>query len=223
MTEIEAAKNRHSVRSYLDKPIEADKVSRLRALAEKCNAEGNLHLQVLEDAGDTFSRLLNRFSGLVSAPGVIACVGPDDVTLDRRIGFYGERIVLFAQSLGLNTCWAGTFNAGRVKAEIAPGERLSIVIAVGYGANQGKAHKSKSPNQVVSGKTERPKWFLDGVKLALLAPTAINQQRFEFRLNDDDSVTLTDKKGPFSKVDMGIVQYHFELGSGHKVKVENFI
>lgn len=27
--------------------------------------------------------------------------------LDERIGYYGEQLVLLAQALGLNTCWAG--------------------------------------------------------------------------------------------------------------------
>ena len=48
--------------------------------------------------------------GLGSAPSVIACVGKDDDTLDQRVGYYGEKLVLELQKMGLNTCWAGTFN-----------------------------------------------------------------------------------------------------------------
>lgn len=211
MTELEALYVRHSVRSYLDKAIEPEKIRKLQELIDLCNAEGRLHLQFLADAGGTFNRLLNRMAGLGSAPSVIACIGQDDGTLEDRVGYYGERIVLLAQQLGLNTCWAGTFNAKNVKAEIGPGERLCIVIAIGYGATQGKERKSKTAEQVASGKAERPAWFDEGVKLALLAPTAINQQRFEFVLNDDETVSVTDRRGPFSKVDVGIVKYHFDL------------
>ena len=50
--------------------------------------------------------------------------------------------------------------------------------------------------------------------MALLAPTAINQQKFMIRLNEDDSVDFIDRKGPFSKVNLGIVRYHFEIGAG---------
>ena len=211
MTELEAVYARHSVRSYLDKAIEPEKIRKLQELIDLCNAEGRLHLQFLADAGGTFNRLLNRMAGLGSAPSVIACIGPDDGSLEDRVGYYGERIVLLAQQLGLNTCWAGTFNAKNVKAEIGPGERLCIVIAIGYGATQGKERKSKNAEQVSSGKAERPAWFTEGVKLALLAPTAINQQRFEFVLHDDETVSVTDRRGPFSKVDVGIVKYHFDL------------
>ena len=124
MTELEALYVRHSVRSYLDKAIEPEKIRKLQELIDLCNAEGRLHLQFLADAGGTFNRLLNRMAGLGSAPSVIACIGQDDGTLEDRVGYYGERIVLLAQQLGLNTCWAGTFNAKNVKAEIGPGERL---------------------------------------------------------------------------------------------------
>lgn len=49
-----------------------------------------------------------------------------------------------------------------------------------------------------------------------LAPTAGNQQKFEIILNDDDSVTIEDKGMFLSKIDKGIVTYHFEAGSGKK-------
>lgn len=216
MTDIEAIYSRHSVRNYLDKPIESDKIAALNELISECNEEGNLHLQLLTDAGRAFNRLLNKAMGLGSAPSLIACVGRDDDTLDERVGYYGEKIVLLAQKLGLNTCWAGTFNAKNVQAEIRPGERLAIVIAIGYGKDQGKPHKSKTFEQVTAGPADKPDWFRKGAQLALLAPTAINQQKFEIRLNEDGTVTITDKKGPFTKVDLGIVKYHFEVGSAYR-------
>ncbi len=215
MTEIEAIKARHSVRTYQPKQIEAEKVEKLKALIEECNKEGNLHLQLCEDAGNSFNRLLHRATGLGTAPSCIACVGPDDETLDERIGYFGEKIVLFAQTLGLNTCWVGLYNKkeGAVPAEISEGERLSIVIAIGYGLTQGKERKSKTADQVVAGNSEKPDWFNYGIKMALLAPTAINQQQFEFVLNDDETVEVIDKGGHFSQVDKGIVKYHFEVGA----------
>ena len=130
MTEIEAIKERHSVRSYLDKKIEPEKAQLLKNMIEECNREGNLHLQFLADAGKTFNRLVNRVAGLGSAPSVIACVGPADNTLEERIG---------------------------------------------YGADQGRQHKSRTPSQVAVYSGEAPEWFRYGVHLALLAPTAINQ------------------------------------------------
>lgn len=216
MTEIEAIRQRHSVRAYQDRKIEREKVDRLNALINEINAESGLHLQLLEDAGKTFQRLLSRAMGLGSAPSVIACVGPDGDTLDERIGYYGQKLVLAAQRMGLNTCWAGTFQKNGVPAEIGAGERLVIVIAIGYGENQGKPRKSKTPEQVSAAQGARPDWFDFGVEMALLAPTAIDQQSFMIRLNEDETVTFTDKGGPFSKVDLGIVKYNFTVGAEYK-------
>ena len=210
MTELEAIYERHSVRNYLQKPIEKEKVEALEKVISQCNADGKLHLQFISDAGKTFNRLLNRAMGLGSAPSIIACVGPDDPTVEERVGYFGERVVLFAQTLGLNTCWAGTYNAKNVPADIRPGEKLVIVIAIGYGADQGRPHRSKSASQVVTLEGPKPEDFDRGVELALLAPTAINQQRFEIRISRDGSVDILDKKGPFSSVDLGIVKYHFD-------------
>ncbi len=153
--------------------------------------------------------------GLGSAPSVIACIGREDDSLEERIGYFGEQVALLAQELGLNTCWAGTFNAKNVPAKIEDGERLVIVIAIGYGADQGRQHKSKKPENVVDSDGEKPDWFNFGVEMALLAPTALNQQKFEIALNEDGSVEFTDKGGMFSKVDLGIVKYHFEVGADY--------
>ena len=213
MSGLDAIKNRHSVRNYEAKKIEADKVEKIRAKIEELNKEGNLHLQFMVDAGKTYNKLFNKVAGLGSAPSVIACVGIDDETLEQRVGYYGEKLVLFIQELGLNTCWAGTFNEKNIGAEVGDGEKLVISIAVGYGKDKGKPHKSKSPEQVIEAKGDRPYWFNKGVDMALLAPTAINQQKFTIRLNEDESVDFVDKGGIFSQVDLGIVRCHFEIGA----------
>ena len=213
MNEIEVIRARHSVRAYQEKKIEQEKIDKLKELIEKVNQEGDLHLQYVEDAGNTFKRLLSRFMGLASAPSIIACIGKDDESLEERIGFYGEKVVLAAQSMGLNTCWAGTFSKNHVPAEVRDGERLCIVIAVGYGENPGRVRRSKRMEQVSQAVGKRPYWFDFGVEMALLAPTAINQQNFLIRLNCDETVEFVDKGGPFSKVDLGIVRCHFEIGA----------
>lgn len=213
--EIDAIKNRHSVRKYLNRKIEQEKIDKLNEMISTCNKEGNLNLQFLSDAGSTYNKFFSKAMGLGTAPSVIACVGPDDDTLEERVGYYGEKIVLFAQTLGLNTCWTGMFNPKATPANIGNGERLVIVIAIGYGENQGKERKSKTYDQVISGNDDKPDWFKFGVEMALLAPTAINQQKFEIKLNEDGSVSFTDKGGIHSKTDLGIVKYHFEVGADY--------
>ena len=216
MTEREAILQRHSVRAYQDKKIEAEKVAQIQEKITELNAAGNLCLAFIEDAGRTYGKLLNRLTGIASAPSIVACVGPDAEDLDQRVGYYGQQLVLFLQQLGLNTCWTGTFDRNNAPVEVASGERLVIAIAVGYGQTSGKIRKSKTPIQVAPQYETAPEWFQSGVELALLAPTAINQQKFEIRLNEDESVEFVDKGGILSQVDLGIIKYHFEVGAERK-------
>lgn len=56
------------------------------------------------------------------------------------------------------------------------------------------------------------------VDAALLAPTALNQQKFSFSLdgeeNDVPVVRASTKRGAFTQMDLGIAQCHFEIGAG---------
>ena len=83
--------------------------------------------------------------------------------------------------------------------------------------NHGVPHKSKTPDKVCVLNEKPPKWFKEGINAALLAPTAVNQQRFKFFLNGNN-VRAVSTGGFYSKVDLGIVKYHFEVGAGK----ENF-
>ena len=63
-----------------------------------------------------------------------------------------------------------------------------------------------------------PDWFKAGIEAALLAPTAVNQQKFTFTLDGDTPSVGVSANGPFVRLDLGIVKYHFELGSGRKIR-----
>lgn len=51
----------------------------------------------------------------------------------------------------------------------------------------------------------------------MLAPTAMNQQKFFLELQSDGSVKATCGSGFYTKLDLGIVKYHFETVSGKKL------
>ncbi|MBR5968371.1 MAG: nitroreductase [Lachnospiraceae bacterium] len=220
MTIKEAIRERHSVRQYKNIAIKAEDRERLEALIKECNAESGLHLQLICDEPECFDTLFAHYGKFTNAKNYIAIVGPkskDD--LDELGGYYGERIVLEAQMLGLNTCWvAGSYGKGKCKAAVAEDEKLVCVISIGYGEKTGSAHKSKSVDKLCNvPESARPDWFKEGLEAALLAPTAINQQRFLISLEGDTPV-ITAKLGPMTKIDLGIVKYNFEAASGHKCK-----
>ena len=116
--------------------------------------------------------------------------------------------------LVLNTCWVAlTYSKIKSEYEIHSDEKLYLVIAVGYGQTQGTAHKSKDIDRIMQGDQPFPEWFKKGVQAALLAPTAMNQQKFVFVLNGN-TVLAKCGRGFYTKIDLGIAKYHFEIGAG---------
>lgn len=210
----EAMKARHSVRKYTDRKIEGDVKRMLEDEIAACNAEGNLHMQLITDEDGAFGGLMSHASGFSNARNYIAMVGPRGDDLETRIGYYGERIVLRAQQIGLNTCWAaGSFNKKKAVCDIGSDEEIVLGIAVGYGAEQGAEHKSKAMSELCSVEGDMPDWFKAGMEAAMLAPTGMNQQKFMFTLKDG-KVSATAKDGRFTKVDLGIAKCNFEYGAG---------
>ena len=131
----------------------------------------------------------------------IVLAGKRAKDLDERAGWFGERLVLLAQTLEINTCWVGLTLS---KADA----RKSIL--------HGEAHESRPMREVYRADRALPEWFGRGRKAALLAPTAMNQQRFRFTLLPDDTVRAESRGGSYSHVDLGIVKYHFQLGAGRE-------
>lgn len=210
----EAMKARHSVRQYTDKAVEADKVSALQREIAACNRESGLHIQLVLNEPKAFNGFMAHYGKFSGVTDYIALIGSKGPRLEETCGYYGERLVLLAQELGLNTCWvAMTYSKVKSAFTISQGEKLCAVIAVGYGKTQGTAHRSKGLSEVIKAQGQMPKWFLQGAEAALLAPTAMNQQKFTFALKDG-KVSVKPGKGFYTKLDLGIVKYHFELGAG---------
>ena len=215
----EAIKSRHSVRQYKDVPIPVELVSELNDLVHACNEESNLHIQLITDDPDCFNSLLAHYGSFKNANNYFAIVGPKSMTdLDEKAGYYGQKIVLASQIMGLNTCWvAGTYSRGKCKADLRSDEKIVCVIAVGCGATDGTKHKSKPLAQLCTVPEEdMPLWFKNGVKAAMMAPTAMNQQKFVISLDGDKAIVKAGR-GPLTKLDLGIVKYNFEAASGHKL------
>lgn len=215
----EAMQLRHSVRAYTDKKIEGDVLAELKAEVEACNKESGLNIQLITDEPNAFTGMMAHYGNFSGVQNYIALVGEKSADLQETAGYYGEKIVLKAQMLGLNTCWVAlTFSKRKSKYKVGKGEKLVCVIAVGYGENHGKPHKNRFLDSVCTFYGDMPDWFMNGMQASLLAPTATNQQKFCFNLLDGNKVKAEATGGFYSKVDLGIVKYHFELGAGK----ENF-
>lgn len=215
--QMELIRARHSVRQYLDKSIPGDIRERLSACAAECNRLGGLHIQIVYDEPECFSSRLAHYGKFENANNYIALIGSRAPDLEERCGYYGEKLVLKAQELGLNTCWVALTH-GKSKAVVDPGEKEVIIIALGYGRTQGGPRKSKAVADVSDLSEDSPEWFRRGVEAALLAPTAINQQKFRFERSGDTVTAKAGLIGSNLKIDLGIVKCHFEIGAGK----ENF-
>lgn len=219
MTELEALQSRHSVRKYQDRPLEASAVDALLEEIAKLNKEGDLHMQLVLNESKAFKGFLS-YGKFSNVSNYIMIVGKKSESLEYRAGYYGEKLVLFAQSIGLNTCFVGlTYKKVAGAFEVDDDEKVLLCVAIGYGeAESYRNHKIKRPDQVSNITPNSPEWFKKGVEAALLAPTAINQQKFYFEYIPEDKVKpakATSLAG-YTKIDLGIAMYNFEIGAGRQ-------
>ncbi len=220
MTLNEAAECRHTVRKYTDKKLPADIADKLTERLNRCNEKYGLSMKLITENTDALGAAVK----LIMSKGVrnyIVLAGKDLSDTDEKLGYCGADIMLFAQTLGLNS-WriGGTFSRSGVRKHVpeSKAEKIIGVIAVGFGESQGVPHKSKSSEAVSSYDDTMPQWFANGIRTALLAPTALNRQAFFIKGNGSDVTITYNGSGTFAKTDLGIVKYHFELGA----EKENF-
>ena len=220
MTLQEAITARHSVRKYIDKEIPVDIVTVLQDKIAEYNKVGNLNIQLVLNETRAFTGMLSygSFSGVRN---YFVMVGKKGADLDERVGYYGEQLVLLAQTLGLNTCWVGlSYRKVPEAYNVGKDEKLACMIALGYGETQGVSHKIKTIEQVSNASDLTPAWFKRGVEAALLAPTAVNQQKFSFEYvgMSNNRHLVRAKKGfsmiGYTQMDLGIAKYHLEIGAG---------
>ena len=215
MTIKEAMKERHMVRKYVDKKIPEDLVSKLNERIEENNKKYDLSIKLMLDN----DKAVNSIIKLLLAKGVknyIILAGNDTDDLAEKLGYSSADIMLYAQTLGLNTWYVGgTFNRGVSK--YVPNKKVIGIVAIGYGINNGVAHKSKTLEEVSSYDGTMPEWFKNGILASLLAPTALNKQDF-ILIGNGNKVKIECNNGIFTGSNVGLIKYHFELGAGK----ENF-
>ena len=225
MTIQEAIEARHSVRAYKDQPLSEEIVKVLEDEIVKLNHEGQLHIQLICNEPKAFQGTMAKYGKFRNANNYLVMAGKKAEDLDERVGYYGEHLVLLAQTLGLNTCWVGlSYKKIPDTYVLEEGEVIKAYIAIGYGETQGVSHKIKTVEQVSNATDITPSWFRKGVEAALLAPTAVNQQKFSFEYvgMSNNRHQVRAKKGfsmiGYTKMDLGIAKCHFEIGAGK----ENF-
>ena len=225
MTLEEAIEARHSVRAYKEQPLAENVVKVLEEKIAVLNREGKLHIQLIQNEPKAFLGTMAKYGKFRNVGNYIVMAGQKADDLDERVGYYGEQLVLLAQTLGLNTCWVGlSYSKVSGTYELGEDEKIACYIAIGYGESQGVSHKIKTVEQVsrsavrTLGSSKNacditPSWFKKGIEAALLAPTAVNQQKFSFEHVGvkNNCHQIRAKKGfsmiGYTKIDLDVVKW----------------
>lgn len=214
----QAMRERHTVRRYTKDPIPAELAERLQERIKRTNVEQGVSMRLMLDDPKGVYAAMKMMMAARNVRNYLLLAGPDRADIDERLGYAGSDVMLYAQTLGLNSWWCGGMYNRSEAQKNAPGLYTQGVIVVGYGQDAGMPHKSKAPTDVATYEGEWPQWFSDGVEALLLAPTAKNRQSYTVH-GVGNRVSLTCDNGAFSGIDLGIGKHHFELGSGR----ENFV
>lgn len=214
MTIQEAMAKRHMVRQYTDKPIPPDTAELLNQRIAENNQKYNLHLALVTGNSDGIGSMAKLLLSK-TVNNYIILAGMDAPGLDEKLGYCGADLILYAQTLGLNTWWIGGMfhSKGALKNLCNKDVRVNGVIAIGYGQTQGVPHKSKTAEEISEYDGDAPQWFKDGITALLYAPTAMNRQPYTVK-GVGNQVSISAGNGHFSGIDLGIGKYHFETGAG---------
>lgn len=72
---LQAMKNRHSVRSYTDRPIEGSTKESLLSFIRQCNEESGLHMQLVLNEPNAFDGLMAHYGKFSGVRNYIAVIG----------------------------------------------------------------------------------------------------------------------------------------------------
>ena len=245
-----AAVVRHSVRTYTGQEVSTAELERLESLCESLPSPEVARVVVVREVPDiVFTGFVGSYGRVLKAPSALLMIGTETASaFQESVGYLGEAAVLEATSLGLGTCWvAGYFDraVASTLVPLAPAEHVLAISPLGYGTPRPRpgervmkravrAHKRKSVEEIAPGFEDQswPSWAAEGVRLARIAPSAVNRQPWRFELDRETSaagppvdgvrptqaVTLSavakGSEGNISRrVDCGIAMLHFEVGA----------
>jgi len=177
MSVKEIIRQRRSVRRYLDKPVEREKILVCLEAARLAPSADNVQpwrFLVIDDpqlkarfAKEVFSGIYYISKFAAKAPVLIMILARLDIIANRigkqiqgvhfyliDVGIAGEHIVLQAEELGLGTCWIGWFNSRKARKILKIPRRYKIVslLSMGY-------YESKSRREQKRKNLDKIAWF----------------------------------------------------------------
>ncbi len=161
---MQAIQDRRSIRDYLDRPVEEEKLQGVLQAGRLAPSARNMQdwkFIVVKDAA-TRQKLAvaardQKFVG--QAPVVIAACGTSDLVMTCGQPAYPidvaialDHMTLAAASLGLGTCWIGAFYEDKVKEilGVPPEIRVVALLPLGYPAEQPAPRPRKNLDDIVA-------------------------------------------------------------------------
>ncbi len=246
MTLMETVKSRRSVRTFDGNPLSAEDVGKLRECIQTIQNPYGIPVEfVLLDAKEYGL----SSPVLAGEPMYVAAKTEKGPHAEEALGFSFEKLVLFAQSLGIGTTWIG----GTMKrplfekaAGVKENQIMPCVSPLGYPAKKMsirevmmrkgvKADERKPASELFFDKTffiplkEENTEIADALEMVRLAPSAVNLQpwriireekNYHFYLKRDRGV-VGGSIGDLQKVDMGIALCHFMSGVNGELKLSD--
>lgn len=137
-TYIEWIQERISVRTYEEREIDKDVLAELNKFIGDVNKGMNTKVKfsiIQNNLSSDESRKLGTYGIIKGTNTFITAIIQNDEKDVIELGYYLEKIILFATGLGLGTCWlGGTFNRKDFENYITlkQEESLAVLIAIGY-------------------------------------------------------------------------------------------
>lgn len=245
---------RHSARTYTGRAVDPVLLDRLQHFCGCLPAAEVARVVLVRDVPDSvFTGFVGSYGRVLGAPSALLMIGMEaEPAVQESLGYLGEAVILEATSLGLGTCWvAGFFDRPLAAAlvALAPGERVLAISPIGDAQARLRtgervlkrfvgAHKRKGVEEIASGFAPElwPAWAAEGVRLARVAPSAVNRQPWRFELEAAPAASAAVARGPVAaaeptgsviistvikgsegnisrRLDCGIAMLHFEVGA----------
>ena len=229
---------RHSARTYAPTRVDPAVISHLIDFCVGLPGKEMARVVVVPQApASLFTGLVGGYGKVLDAPSALMMIGNESSpTVLEGVGYLGEATILEATTADLGTCWVGGSYDRAVAGRLTPlalDERVYAVSPLGHATPRARAgdrllkrmvgaHKRKPIEVAAPGFDSLvwPDWAAEGVRLAMIAPSAVNRQpwRFEFDATAPDSLVISVvEKGPEGRVarrlDCGIAMLHFEVGA----------
>lgn len=233
---MEAIRRRRSVRTYNGKPITAQDRQKLEDFIAKLKNPFDVPIEYrfLDAKRDGLSSPV-----IVGADTYLGGKVPNVPNYELAFGYDFERILLYAQSLGIGTVWiAGTFDRPTFEKamDVKENEIMPAVTPIGYPADKmslreaimrkGIKADERLPFETLffNGDFSSPLSEEDAgifgypLNMVRLAPSAVNKQPWRIVISDrtahfyeKKSRGKSDRKFDVQRVDIGISLAHFVL------------